>query len=117
SCVFLAGLEEGIFPHSRSLYDAKALEEERRLCYVGITRAKRELTLTYASRRTLWGSVQLNQPSRFLTEIPEELFQTGLPARVSAPQASAGKPRTDNWQLTTGNSSGGSSLRDLDVQE
>jgi DNA helicase-2/ATP-dependent DNA helicase PcrA len=117
SSVFLAGLEEGIFPHSRSLYDAKALEEERRLCYVGITRAMRELTLTYASRRTLFGSVQLNQPSRFLRDIPEELFHTGLPARVSTPQVPAGRASTGSWQPAAGRASEGSSLRDLDVQE
>jgi DNA helicase-2/ATP-dependent DNA helicase PcrA len=121
--VFLVGLEEGIFPHSRSLYDRQALEEERRLCYVGITRAKRELTITYASRRTLWGNVQLNQPSRFLTEIPEELFRNGPPARVSAPQPGGGRRETPGRRPGGAVSrfpsaaSEGSSLRDLDVQE
>src|SRR5205807_3566124 len=93
--VFLVGLEEGIFPHSRSLYDRQALEEERRLCYVGITRAKRELTITYASRRTLWGNVQLNQPSRFLNEIPEELFRNGPPARVASQTADGRRQTVD----------------------
>jgi DNA helicase II / ATP-dependent DNA helicase PcrA len=122
--VFLVGLEEGIFPHSRSLYDAKALEEERRLCYVGITRAQRELTMTYASRRTLWGNVQLNQPSRFLREIPDELFRNGPPARVSAKQSPASggwtarRGRSDTLHRTpnTEHPEAGSSLRDLDVQ-
>jgi len=73
--VFLAGLEEGIFPHSRSLFNARELEEERRLCYVGITRAKDRLYLSCALRRMIFGSIQANQPSRFLTEIPEELLE------------------------------------------
>jgi DNA helicase-2/ATP-dependent DNA helicase PcrA len=120
--VFLVGLEEGIFPHSRSLHDRQALEEERRLCYVGITRAERELTITYASRRTIWGSVQLNQPSRFLTEIPEELFRNGPPARVtgqtevSRRQTQYGRPSAPASRLPSA-ASEGSSLRDLDVQE
>jgi DNA helicase-2/ATP-dependent DNA helicase PcrA len=115
--VFLVGLEEGIFPHSRSLHDRQALEEERRLCYVGITRAKRELTITYASRRTLWGSVQLNQPSRFLTEIPEELFRNGPPARVSGSQASgSGRSRPGAGRFDSEPVESGSSVRDLDVQ-
>jgi DNA helicase-2/ATP-dependent DNA helicase PcrA len=80
--VFLVGLEEGIFPHSRSLNDAKELEEERRLCYVGITRAKEELTLTHAYRRTLFGTISTNPPSRFLKEIPAELYD--MPAPVSS---------------------------------
>ncbi len=114
--VFLAGLEEGIFPHSRSLYDAKALEEERRLCYVGITRAKRELTVTYASRRTLWGSVQLNQPSRFLTEIPEELYRNGPPARVAAGPTSDARRPGSMAARRRDEGDEGSSVRDLDVQ-
>ena len=71
--VFLGGLEEGVFPHLRSLGEPDELEEERRLCYVGITRAQQRLYLTHAWCRTLWGSTQYNPPSRFLNEIPEEL--------------------------------------------
>lgn len=67
--VIMAGLEEGIFPHSRSFYDPSALEEERRLCYVGMTRAREELRLVYANSRLLFGSVMHNAPSRFLSEI------------------------------------------------
>lgn len=67
--VFMVGLEESLFPHSRALYDQFDMEEERRLCYVGMTRAKRELYLTYASSRMLYGSVQHNPPSRFLSDI------------------------------------------------
>jgi DNA helicase-2/ATP-dependent DNA helicase PcrA len=71
--VFIAGLEEGVFPHSRSLDDPAALEEERRLAYVGITRAKRRLFLSFAWRRATWGTGGMAVPSRFLLEIPEEL--------------------------------------------
>jgi DNA helicase-2/ATP-dependent DNA helicase PcrA len=72
--VFIAGMEEDIFPHSRARYDAKQLEEERRLCYVGLTRAMRHLVLTHARRRTLWGQTLYQRPSRFLKEIPAELL-------------------------------------------
>ncbi len=72
--VFIAGLEEGVFPHSRSLDDEKQLEEERRLAYVGITRAKRRLFLSHAARRATWGQGGLSVPSRFLFEVPAELM-------------------------------------------
>jgi len=72
--VFIAGLEEGLFPHSRALDDEKELEEERRLAYVGITRAKRRLYLSHAWRRATWGMGQASIPSRFLLEIPPELM-------------------------------------------
>ncbi len=71
--VFLAGLEEGVLPHSRALYDPKEMEEERRLTYVGMTRAKEELTLSYATSRALYGSVQHNPASQFLGEIDATL--------------------------------------------
>ncbi|MFL5757617.1 MAG: ATP-dependent helicase, partial [Chloroflexota bacterium] len=71
--VFIAGLEEGLFPHNRALDDEKELEEERRLAYVGITRAKRRLYLSYAWRRATWGGGGMSVPSRFLLEIPPEL--------------------------------------------
>ena len=74
--VFLAGLEEGIFPHSRSLTSDTELEEERRLCYVGITRAREELHLYHAQRRALYGQPQFNRRSRFLDDIPAELIET-----------------------------------------
>ena len=73
--VFLAGMEEGLFPHNLSLHDAPRLEEERRLAYVGMTRAMRHLFLTYAERRRLHGSESVAPPSRFLAEIPAELLQ------------------------------------------
>jgi DNA helicase-2/ATP-dependent DNA helicase PcrA len=73
--VFLVGMEDGIFPHMRSLGDPVELEEERRLCYVGITRAERHLYLSHAWSRMLWGSTSSNIPSRFLNEIPTELVR------------------------------------------
>ncbi|MGZ9161117.1 MAG: 3'-5' exonuclease, partial [Candidatus Limnocylindrales bacterium] len=72
--VFIGGLEEGLFPHSRALDDERQLEEERRLAYVGITRAKRRLYLSHAWRRATWGMGQAAVPSRFLLEIPAELM-------------------------------------------
>jgi len=72
--VFLVGLEEGVFPHLRALSEPDELEEERRLAYVGITRAQHRLYLTSAWSRTLWGSTQYNPPSRFVREIPEQLM-------------------------------------------
>lgn len=74
--VFLCGLEEGVFPHSRSLTSDSAIEEERRLCYVGMTRAQEELHLTHAHRRALFGQPSFNLRSRFVDEIPDELFAT-----------------------------------------
>jgi DNA helicase-2/ATP-dependent DNA helicase PcrA len=73
--VFIVGLEDGIFPHYRSMTDAAALEEERRLAYVGITRAQRRLYLCHAWSRTLFGQTQYNPPSRFLAELPEHLLE------------------------------------------
>ncbi|MGG6432825.1 DNA helicase PcrA [Anoxybacillus sp. D401a] len=73
--VFLVGLEEGIFPHNRSLNDEDEMEEERRLAYVGITRAEEELFLTRAHMRTLFGQTHVNAPSRFIGEIPEDLIE------------------------------------------
>ena len=72
--VFLTGLEEGIFPHFRAMGNQTELEEERRLCYVGITRAKEELFMSYAGSRMIFGNVQRNPVSRFVGEIPMELF-------------------------------------------
>ena len=73
--VFLLGMEEGVFPHSRALTEPKELQEERRLAYVGITRAQQRLHLTHAWSRSLFGNTQYNPPSRFLDEIPTELIQ------------------------------------------
>ncbi len=72
--VFIIGMEEGLFPHARSLMDRSELEEERRLCYVGMTRAKEKLFLTYARRRLFFGQRTANTVSRFVTELPEHLI-------------------------------------------
>lgn len=73
--VFIAGLEEGIFPHSRSMLSQIEMEEERRLMYVGITRAKEKVFLCFTKQRNIFGTTQVNPPSRFLSEIPEHLVQ------------------------------------------
>ena len=84
--VFLCGMEDGLFPHQRSLTDIEGLEEERRLCYVGMTRAMKQLFLTYAEQRRLHGVDSYGQPSRFIKEIPEELIEEIRPRiQVSRP--------------------------------
>jgi len=75
--VFIAGMEEGLFPHSRALYNPLEMEEERRLCYVGVTRAKERLYLLFTQKRWLFGNVQRNRPSRFLADLPEHLVESG----------------------------------------
>ena len=94
--VFLCGMEDGLFPSSRSMFSDEELEEERRLCYVGITRAKKNLTVSYALRRNVYGASQYSKPSRFLDEIPEEYtdivrkqVQTGQRIGESKPQNQA----------------------------
>jgi DNA helicase-2/ATP-dependent DNA helicase PcrA len=85
--VFMTGMEEGLFPHSRSQGGGDELEEERRLCYVGMTRAMEKLVLSHARRRRVYGDFQFNPPSRFLAEIPTHLVAgTATPAlhKVSA---------------------------------
>ena len=81
--VILAGLEEGLFPHSRSSEDLEELEEERRLCYVGMTRARAKLVLTGAARRRIFGEYQSSNPSRFIDEVPAELIDR-VPASYSS---------------------------------
>jgi DNA helicase-2/ATP-dependent DNA helicase PcrA len=86
--VFLTGLEDGVFPHMRSLGDQKELEEERRLAYVGITRARERLYLSRAQHRTAWGAGSYNPPSRFLDEIPPDLCEwSGRPEPAMATMA------------------------------
>ncbi|HEX2274797.1 MAG TPA: DNA helicase PcrA [Acidimicrobiales bacterium] len=80
--VFMIGMEDGVFPHLRSIGEPDELEEERRLCYVGITRARRRLHLSHAWSRLLFGSTQYNRPSRFLEEIPEQLTALSESARA-----------------------------------
>jgi len=86
--VVIGGLEEGLFPHSRSSEDEAELEEERRLCYVGITRAQRRVVLTSAARRRVFGDYQSTEPSRFLNEIPPELVEE-VPSSFASPQQSS----------------------------
>ncbi len=83
--VFLTGLEDGVFPHMRSLTEPKELEEERRLAYVGITRAQRRLYLTRSMQRSTWGAPSYNPPSRFLDEVPDSLvdWKRSAPARYT----------------------------------
>lgn len=84
--VFLAGMEDGLFPHQRSVADLEGLQEERRLCYVGATRAMRQLYITYAEQRRLYGVDQYGQPSRFINELPPELVEEIRPRlQVSRP--------------------------------
>jgi DNA helicase-2/ATP-dependent DNA helicase PcrA len=85
--VVISGLEDGLFPHSRATSEETDLEEERRLCYVGITRAQRRLVLTSAARRRVFGDYQPTEPSRFLREIPPELMEDA-PSSYVAPQPS-----------------------------
>src|SRR5262245_41553624 len=84
--VVLAGLEEGLFPHSRSSDDDEELEEERRLCYVGMTRARARLVLTGAARRRVFGEYQPSEPSRFIDEVPAELVERIAPSYSSGYQ-------------------------------
>jgi len=99
--VFLAGFEEGVFPHSRSLAEPEEMEEERRLAYVGITRARELLNVSHAWSRSLYGNTQYNPPSRFLEEIPHELFR--IEGNANAQSFSGG---------TSSFGSGGSSRRE-----
>jgi DNA helicase-2/ATP-dependent DNA helicase PcrA len=92
--VFLVGMEEGIFPHAASLHDEQGIEEERRLCYVGMTRAMEQLTLTCAAERLRFGSRSQGLPSRFLKEIPREVLEREAADRSSRPGA-GGEPRLD----------------------
>jgi DNA helicase-2/ATP-dependent DNA helicase PcrA len=92
--VFLCGMEDGLFPHQRSIADPAGLEEERRLCYVGITRAKQILYLTHAEQRRMHGSDSFSPPSRFISEIPDELVEEIRPrVQVSRPVRSISRPR------------------------
>jgi DNA helicase-2/ATP-dependent DNA helicase PcrA len=89
--VFLAGLEDGLFPHQRSLNDLDSLEEERRLAYVGTTRAMKQLYLTYAEQRRLHGIDSYGMASRFIAEIPGELVEE------VRPRVHAGRPGAPAW--------------------
>ncbi|MDH4126133.1 MAG: DNA helicase II [Gammaproteobacteria bacterium] len=93
--VFLSGMEDGLFPHQRSISDPKGLEEERRLCYVGITRAMRTLYISYAEQRRLHGMESFSQPSRFVAEIPDQYIEEIRPrVQISRPLRSPGPGRS-----------------------
>lgn len=108
--VFLIGMEENVFPHSRSMTDDNEMEEERRLAYVGITRAEQELYVTHANMRTLFGRTNMNPMSRFIKEIPKELIegmaQESTPTFGSIGQPTAKRPplkrRAQRMKQTTG---------------
>ena len=100
--VFLCGMEDGLFPHQRSLNDPEGLEEERRLCYVGTTRAMKQLYITYAEQRRLHGMDSFGTPSRFIAEIPEDLVEEVRPRiQISRPVA-AGRFRAPIEELAPG---------------
>jgi len=92
--VMIVGMEEGVLPHSRSFDDPDSMEEERRLCYVGMTRAKKRLFLSYAFRRTIWGDSDVREPSRFLADIPHNLIEG------TTPKAGSSKSRATRWEPT-----------------
>lgn len=101
--VFLAGMEENLFPHRMSLEEPGRLEEERRLCYVGITRAMEKLMITYAESRRLHGSETLNTPSRFIREIPADLLQeVRLHSTVTRPVSSMMQAQVPDTELSLG---------------
>ncbi|HLF26072.1 MAG TPA: UvrD-helicase domain-containing protein [Anaerolineae bacterium] len=94
--VFITGLEEGVLPHARSLEDPEEMDEERRLAYVGITRAKDRVFLSYAFRRSTYGSSEVNAPSRFLNDIPKNLLSGTMSFAGSTPRAAQAE-RAATW--------------------
>ncbi|HEV7918798.1 MAG TPA: 3'-5' exonuclease, partial [Solirubrobacterales bacterium] len=107
--VFMIGAEDGIFPHSRAI-DSGDIEEERRLCYVGITRARERLYMTYASQRTLFGERQWNQPSRFLDEIPAEHADIQRESAGARYGGAGGAPQSGSGSFGSAASSDGGAL-------
>ncbi|MCM1013922.1 UvrD-helicase domain-containing protein [Brevibacterium sp. XM4083] len=114
--VFLTGLEDGGFPHARSFENPSELSEERRLAYVGLTRARQRLIVTRAETRSMWGQPQYNPPSRFLTEIPENLIEWESTGSFSSPLGSgggfgSGSRGVGSSGYSSGSSYGGGSTR------
>jgi len=111
--VFIVGLEEGVFPHQRSLISDREIEEERRLCYVGMTRAREELHLVHAHRRSLYGQPNFNSRSRFLDDIPLELTGSvleggaGLSAVRQSGKSALGRIRSPRRVFRLPNARGG----------
>jgi DNA helicase-2/ATP-dependent DNA helicase PcrA len=104
-CVFMIGLEDGLFPHMRTLAEPDQLEEERRLAYVGITRARERLYLSHAWARTMFGSTQYNPPSRFLDEIPAQLVESVQGNRRPS-RNSGGSSSGNSWGSNRGSGGG-----------
>ena len=104
--VFLVGMEDGIFPHARTLGEPVELEEERRLCYVGITRARRFLYLSHAWTRMLWGRTMPGLPSRFLAEVPDELVRDAGGGRVFGAGTGPGTRSGNGWRAGPGRTPG-----------
>ncbi|MEZ0238049.1 MAG: UvrD-helicase domain-containing protein [Methylophilaceae bacterium] len=105
STVFIGGLEEGLFPHEQSMYEANGLEEERRLMYVAVTRARRRLYLSHTQSRMLHGQVRYNIPSRFLDEIPEELLKrmnSRSEPKVAAPTYAPARSQSASYPWRVG---------------
>jgi DNA helicase II / ATP-dependent DNA helicase PcrA len=106
--VFIAGLEEGILPHSRSMLNSSEMEEERRLMYVGITRAKEKVYLLFTSERNIFGSTQINPPSRFLDDIPKHLIEGNSEIKADSPLLDEkDKNETQNSKFKISTSSAG----------
>ncbi|HET9694549.1 MAG TPA: 3'-5' exonuclease, partial [Steroidobacteraceae bacterium] len=116
--VFLCGLEDGLFPHQRSVLDMHGLEEERRLCYVGCTRAMRQLYLTYAEQRRMHGVDSYGAPSRFIAEIPPSLVEEVRPkVQVSRPTYAAQSSRSGGGYQAPRPPGGGLSMSGKRFQE
>ncbi|PWQ94518.1 DNA helicase II [Leucothrix arctica] len=96
--VFLVGLEEGLFPSQQSSEDLGRMEEERRLCYVGITRAEKQLIMSFAEQRRLYGTTQYGVPSRFIHEIPDRLIERVRPVAAKSSWAPTSRPITNNFE-------------------
>jgi DNA helicase II / ATP-dependent DNA helicase PcrA len=111
--VFLTALEDGVFPHLRALGDPRELEEERRLAYVGITRAQKRLFLSRAQVRTSWGQPSYNPPSRFLDELPPDTVHWSRlePAPAASNSYSSAQSRVAATGLSTGGLRGGAGNR------
>ena len=115
--VVMTGLEDGVFPHVRSLGDTAELEEERRLCYVGMTRAEQRLVLTHADRRTLWGGVAYNPPSRFLEEVPEHLVTRRGSVVAATPTRAGGVSVRGASDHRRADRRGGEGIDEVDLDE
>src|SRR5262249_2267107 len=99
--VIIAGLEEKLFPHSRSSEDDEELEEERRLCYVGMTRARQRLILTGAAPRRVFGEYQSTEPSRFIDEVPAELVERIQPSYSNSSYGSGYQGHSSHYEFRT----------------